>query len=68
MSWLSTFERTVVGAEFYGPRDLGNPAPGQWCVVGPTGEYRTSSRSMDHAAQLYLVQVCGFSTPPAAAA
>jgi len=56
--WASRLQQLVGGCEFYGPHDLGNPAPGMWTARGPTSEARHSSYSIDHAAILYLVQVC----------
>jgi hypothetical protein len=37
---------------------MGSPAPGVWVVSGPTSEWRHSTHSIEHAALLYLVQVC----------
>lgn len=56
--WVKKLSETVQAAEFYSPRDAGNPAPGMYTVVGPLGEQRFSSTSLEHAAQLYLAQVC----------
>lgn len=58
MSWTERLQSTVRGIEFYGPRDAGNPAPGEYTIVGPLSEQRHSRFSMEHAAQLYLAQVC----------
>ena len=58
VSWAEQLQKKVRGAEFYGPRDAGNPVPGSWAVLGPLSEYRDSSISIEHAAQLYLAQVC----------
>lgn len=57
-TWMERLQAKVRGIEFYGPRDAGNPAPGQYTVVGPLSEHRHSRYSMEHAAQLYLAQVC----------
>lgn len=58
-TWLARAQSLVRGGvEFYGPRDAGNPVEGRYVVWGPLGEYRDSGQSLEHAAQLYLAQVC----------
>lgn len=56
--WVQRLSQLVRGLEFYGPHEAGNPAPGHWTIVGPLSECRFSSRDLEHAAQLYLAQVC----------
>lgn len=56
--WTAALQHLVGGCEFYGPNDMGNPAPGMWTVRGPTSETRHSTKDIEHAALLYLVQVC----------
>ena len=56
--WIERLVDRVRAVELYGPRDAGNPVPGHWTVVGPLSEYRFSPIDLDHAARLYLAQVC----------
>jgi hypothetical protein len=56
--WTNRMQKIVKGCEFYGPSDMGNPAPGMWTVRGPTSAVRHSSENIEHAAFLYLVYVC----------
>lgn len=55
--WIDRVQELARGAEFYGPKDPPNPAPGNYTVVGPLTEYRHSPQSLAHAALLYLAQV-----------
>ena len=57
-SWMRKLEKQVRGFELYEPMDPNNPAKGQYTIVGPTTEFRPSHKSFDHAALLYLAQVC----------
>lgn len=57
-SWTARLQSVAGGCEFYGPKDMGNPAPGMWTVRGPTSETRHSTVDIEHAAFLYLVYVC----------
>jgi len=56
--WATHLQSVAGGCEFYGPDDMGNPAPGYWVVRGPTSEIRHSPHSIEHAAIVYLVHVC----------
>lgn len=63
--WAEKLQETMKSVGFYGPRDAGNPAPGQWTVVGPTGKQMSSAISIDRAAFMFLVH---FSRDPEARA
>lgn len=56
IGWAERLQEKSKGTEFYGPTDPGNPAPGQWTVIGPTGKEMSSTVSIDRAAFLFLVQ------------
>lgn len=56
--WLLRLQHRVKGVEMYGPRDAGNPMAGSWTIVGPLSEQRHSEKGIEHAALLYLAQVC----------
>ena len=56
--WIERLSKLVRGAEFYSPNDLRNPAKGLWVVLGPTSEMTTSDVSIEHAAMVFLANVC----------
>lgn len=59
--WITRLHRRVRGVTVLGPKEdpARHPAPGQWAVVGPTGEFSFSPTSADHAAMLFLAHYCG---------
>lgn len=57
--WTSRVAERVKGVEFCFPKDHNNPAPGCYCVIGPTTEYMMSKHSIAHAAMLFLANHCG---------
>ena len=58
MPWVEQLQETVRGAEFYGPDAMGNPTPGQWTVIGPTGLTMSNGASLERASLLVLVHFC----------
>jgi len=54
--WAQKVSDRVPAAVFLFPKDERNPAPGCFCVLGPTSEYSVSKQSIGHAAKLYLAK------------
>ena len=52
--WLNRVQSEIRGVEFFYPKDMRNPAPGHFAVVGPTSEVAQSGISIAHAAMLFL--------------
>lgn len=58
-TWAAKVAERVKGVEFAFPGDHNNPAPGCFCVIGPTTEYMMSRHSMAHACMLFLANHLG---------
>jgi hypothetical protein len=56
--WTYQLQALVRSVEFYTPQDGRSPAKGFFVCLGPTSEMTTSSVSIEHAALLYLANVC----------